>query len=291
LGEGFDPTLVVVSLGGNDAGFSTIGIMCLAPGDCIDKRDLWERNLDEVGSALKATFDEIRAEFPTAPVLVVPYPAPIYTGKRDEPCDEVALSAKDKEFITQFLPALNKTVREAARSRRFYFLADMQRSLRDAHLQLCDPDNDKRPGVNFIGLRSVGGIAEQRFNPANWYHNSLHPNERGHAAMLQVFEQWRGDHPDPATDDPKTPAPAASEPGDEPEAGQAETDPPCDLFHDDRSNNVQCRDAGAEWAKGQLSDTILFRGWGLQIAVAALAAWVLGVALFGWWKPWWPPRP
>ena len=67
----------------------------------------------------------------------------------------------------------------------------MQKSLADAHLQLCDQDNDKRPGINFIGLRSVGGFAEQRFNPKNWYHNSLHPNERGHAAMLQVFEQWR----------------------------------------------------------------------------------------------------
>ena len=49
LGEDFNPSLVVISLGGNDAGFSTIGIMCLAPGDCIEKRELWERNLDEVG--------------------------------------------------------------------------------------------------------------------------------------------------------------------------------------------------------------------------------------------------
>ena len=291
LGEGFDPSLVVVSLGGNDAGFSTIGIMCLAPGDCIDKRGLWESNLDEVGAALKATFGEIRTEFPKAPVLVIPYPAPIYTGTRDERCDEVALSDRDKEFITQFLPALNRTVKQAAESRRFYFLADMQESLAAAHLQLCDPDNDKRPGINFIGLRSVGGIAEQRFNPANWYHNSLHPNERGHAAMLQVFEEWRAKNLDPATDDPSTPASAASEKTDRPTAGQTETEPPCDLFDDDQSTKEKCREAGAEWAKGQLSDTILLRWWGLQIAVAALAAWVLGVALFGWWKPWWPDRP
>jgi len=290
LGVGFDPSLVVVSLGGNDAGFSTIGMMCLAPGDCIDKRELWESNLDEVGVALKATFDEIRAEFPKAPVLVIPYPAPIYAGKRDKPCDEVALSARDKEFITEFLPALNETVKQAAESRRFYFLAGMETSLADAHLQLCDPDNDERPGINFIGLRSVGGIAEQRFNPANWYHNSLHPNERGHTAMLQVFEQWRAENPDPKTDDPSSPASAASEKADGPKADQTKPEPPCDLF-DDRSTKVQCREAGAEWAKGQLSDTILLDLWGLQIAVGTLAAWVLGVALFGWWKPWWPPRP
>lgn len=299
LGEDFDPSLVVISLGGNDAGFSTIGIMCLAPGNCSDKRDLWESNLDEVGDALSKTFGELRDEFPNAPVLVTAYPAPIYTLDGDPvSCDQVALSAGDMRFISEFLPALNDTVQQAARSRRFYFLDEMEQSLANAHLQLCDPDNDNRPGINFIGLRSVSGIAEQRFNPKNWYHNSLHPNERGHGAMLQVFEQWRADNPNPATDDPNTTAPAD---GGDPDTaggasgGQARTNPPCDLsvdlLEDDQSTTVQCHAAGKAWAKGKLRDTILRRGWGVQIIVAALAAWLLGVALYGWWKPWWPPRP
>ncbi len=204
-------------------------------------------------------------------------------------------------FISEFLPALNDTVRRAARSRRFYFLDDMEQSLANAHLQLCDPDNDERPGINFVGLHSVSGIAEQRFNPKNWYHNSLHPNERGHAAMLQVFEQWRADHPDPGTDNPSTTSPADGENSDTAggaNGSQARTNPPCDLLVDDlplvedeQSTTVQCREAGAAWVKGQLSDTILRHWWGVQLIVAALAAWLLGVALFGWWKPWWPPRP
>jgi hypothetical protein len=269
--------------------------MCLAPGNCSDKRDLWESNLDKVGDALRETFVEIRDEFPNAPVLVLPYPAPIYTVDGDPvSCDQVALSVDDMRFISEFVPALNDTVQRAARSRRFYFLDEMEQSLADAHLQLCDPDNDKRPGINFIGLRSVSGIAEQRFNPKNWYHNSLHPNERGHAAMLQVFEQWRAVNPDPATDDPSTPALADG--GNPDTAGaatgaQTRTNPPCDLVEDDQSSTVQCEAAGTAWARGQLSDTILRHGWGVQIIVAALGAWLLGVALYGWWKPWWPPRP
>lgn len=294
LGEGFDPSLIVVSLGGNDAGFSTIGMMCLAPGNCNDKRNLWMSNLNEVGGALSKTFDEIRAESPKAPVLVVPYPAPIYTDKgRPVSCDHVALSYGDMEFISDFVRALNDTVRRAARSRRFYFLAKMERALEDAHLQLCDPDNHNRPGINFIGLRSVGGIAEQRFNPANWYHNSLHPNERGHAAMLQTFDQWRAKNLDPATDTPSATTPADGEGFDKASGareGRRETRPPCDLFDDEQSITVQCRDEGAAWAKGQFSDMLLHRGWGLQIIIAALAAWLLGVALYGWWKPWWPSR-
>ena len=283
LGEDFDPSLVVVSLGGNDAGFATIGAMCLAPGDCIDQRHLWEKNLPRVGAALTETFGEVRDEFPNSPVLVIPYPAPIYTDNgAPVACDQVALSADDMRFISEFLPALNATVKRAAEANRFHFLAAMERSLADAHLQLCDPDNDTRPGINFIGLRSVSGIAEQRFNPKNWYHNSLHPNERGHAAMLQVFEQWRADNPDPADDGPGPTAPAARD--------QPEPDPPCDLVGGDQSTTVRCETAGADWAKGQLSDTLLWHGWGLQILVAALAAWSFGVALFGWWKPWWTPR-
>jgi hypothetical protein len=100
--------------------------------------------------------------------------------------------------------------------------------------------------------------------------------------MLQVFEQWRADNPDPPTDAPRATAAAA---GDQPEP-----DPPCDLVGGAQSTTVRCQEAGAAWAKGELSDTILWRWWGLQILVAVLAAWSFGVALFGWWKPWWTPR-
>jgi lysophospholipase L1-like esterase len=289
LKEDLNPSLVVVSLGGNDAGFSTIGMMCLAPGNCSDKRDLWETNLARVGNALNATYSEIRREFPKSPVLVTAYPAPIYTID-GEPvsCDQVALSTKDMSFISDFVTKLNDTVERAATSEKFYFLSDMEQALASAHLQLCDPLNDKRPGINFIGLRSVSGIAEQRFNPQNWYHNSLHPNERGHAAMLQVFEQWRAEHPDPYTDAPAVTAGGATGTS----GGSNRTpEPPCDLVEDSQSTTVRCVDEGAAWAKGQLSDTILWHGWGLQVAVATLAAWLLAVALFGWWKPWWPDPP
>jgi lysophospholipase L1-like esterase len=292
LGGKLDPSLVVVGLGGNDAGFSTIGMMCLAPGDCSEKRALFEDNLPDVGKALAATYDEIRREFPAAPVLVTAYPAPIYTENgKPESCDGVALSRKDMEFIRDFVTKLNATVQQAAASKRFYFLGDMEHALADSHLQLCDEENGKRPGINFIGLRSVGGIAEQRFNPVNWYHNSLHPNERGHAAMLQVFEQWRATHPNPPRDAPGSATDVPGGANGAPGGANVAPEPPCDLVGGGPSTTVRCVDKGAAWARGQLADTLLWPGvWGLQIAVATLAAWLLAVALFGCRKPWWP-RP
>ncbi|MBZ5737150.1 GDSL-type esterase/lipase family protein [Nocardioides mangrovi] len=295
----FTPKLAVISLGGNDSGFSTIGAMCLAPGDCLDEKDIWEGSLPQVETALEATFAQVSDEFPRTPVVVTAYPNPIYADEQGRPvdCPQVTLSPADLTFISEFLPMLNDTVQKAARSQGFFFLADMEDSLKSAHLQLCDPGNNDHPGINYIGLKSVGGIAEQRFNPKNWYHNSLHPNERGHAAMLQVFENWYEDDDNVGIRLGGTvrdrAALADDGSGAEAEDTDAVTTTPCDLVGDDQSTTVKCRDEGTRWAKGQVADKLLpGKGgwWGPLFGLGALGAWLLSVALFGTWKPWWGKR-
>jgi hypothetical protein len=195
------PTMVVVSLGGNDAGFSTIGAMCLAPGSCDERHDLWINSLDQVRSQLRLTYAEIAETFPDVPVITVGYPDPILLGS--QACKQVSLTARERAFIREFLTGngdqdgLNDIVRETSEEFGFYYVNTVETALADVHLQLCDPLNDGRPGLNFVGLRSVRGAAEQRFNPANWIHSSLHPNERGHAALLRAFQSWRAGQPDP----------------------------------------------------------------------------------------------
>ena len=205
--EKFTPELVVLSIGGNDAGFSTIGVMCLVPGNCADKASWWTGGLGEVRKSLDATYTQVREAFPDTPVVVTAYPDPIYRGKGDlapatlndqlRNCSQVALLPEERAFVAGFLEKLNETVESVATAHHFYFLGEMKDSLKEAGLQLCDPANHGRPGLNFIGLRSVSGLAEQRFNPANWSHNSLHPNERGHQAMLETFERWVDANPEP----------------------------------------------------------------------------------------------
>jgi hypothetical protein len=287
----FRPRVVVLSIGGNDAGFSTIGLMCLAPGDCDRESRLWTDSLDQVRRQLRATYLEVDAAFPGVPVVVVPYPDPISIQRNG--CTQVALSRTEQQFIHDFLTGgLNRVIRETAEEYGFHYLDGMQNALAKAHLQLCDPRNDGRPGINFIGLRSVRGVAEQRFNPANWTHSSLHPNERGHAAMLRVFQTWwatrkasitpRETIPQTALDRSTAAVTRQQQTTEERAKTEAASDaPPCDLF--DNTGNG-CRPRGKEWAHEQVGRTLLAGGVYALLTVAG--AWCVAVALFAGRRRW-----
>jgi hypothetical protein len=269
----FKPRLVVLSLGGNDAGFSAIGEMCIAPGDCSTQSHLWTDSLSEVRTAMEHTYDQVGALFPNVPVLVVGYPDPIADG--DGPCGQMTLTPAERRSIKKFVGDLDTTIAQAAANRHFYYLSGARTALADAHLQLCDPRNDGQPGLNFIGFRSVRGDPEHRFNPQNWIHNSLHPNDRGHGAILQVFERWIADNPNPAARAGDSPVPGAS-PQDA--AHSAIPSPPCDLS--DTSPHTCALDAQT-WALRQLGGALW--PWGLLVTALAVAgAWTAGVTLFGW---------
>jgi GDSL-like Lipase/Acylhydrolase family len=159
------PEMVVLSLGGNDAGFGAIGRMCVAPGDCSEQQDLWLNGLDRVEENLRATYREVRDAFPGVPVVVVPYPDPLYDGDEAAAqgrraaasrsavrCAQVSLTAGERAFIEVFLHELNRRIHDAATDAElgFTYLAGMERALADAGLQLCDPLNAGRPGLSFI---------------------------------------------------------------------------------------------------------------------------------------------
>jgi hypothetical protein len=300
--QAFVPGLVVLSIGGNDAGFSTIGLMCLAPGNCDTRRQMWTSTLGQVRARLRLTYQEVSAVFPRTPVVVVPYPDPIYRNPTPDPrgsnpkCTQLALTDAEQDFVHTFVTGegeaagLNETIRETAAEFGFYYLAEMEDALATSHLQLCDPLNEGRPGVNFIGLRSVNGIAEQRFNPLNWAHSSLHPNERGHAAMLRTFEVWRGEQPDvmpvrlpvhAAAAQVRDRARRAVTPAQAARTASVQA-PPCDLFD---VSPRGCRPQGTRWAEREVGAMLVSRGWIGLLVVAG--AWAFAVALFSWRRRRW----
>ncbi|WP_221321078.1 GDSL-type esterase/lipase family protein [Actinoplanes sp. L3-i22] len=259
----YRPGLVVLSLGGNDAGFAKIAEACLAPGDCTEISRIWLGMIQQVPGELDQAYAAVDRAFPGVPVVVVPYPQPIrYTG---EPCDQVAFSLREQAFLHQFTDDLNQAIRATAQEHGFYYLTDMRDALVNDHLQLCDSVNGRRAGMNFLGLRSVHGHAEERFNPSNWMHTSLHPNERGHLAMRRVFRTWLSENePELRRAARTTRIPRVADP-----------DPvPCDL--------ETCKEQARRWEAHQVGRRLLRGGVGLLVAGAAGGAWLMAVAFFAY---------
>ncbi|WP_143133658.1 GDSL-type esterase/lipase family protein [Actinoplanes philippinensis] len=293
----FQPSMVVLSIGGNDAGFSSIGEMCVAPGDCTERRELWERTVPQLRAQLRVAYYEVDRIFRNIPVVVVPYPDPI--AVRGDECTDVALSAREQAFIHEYVTqTLNPAIRATAREYGFHYLQEMEDALAVANLQLCDRNNDNRPGINFIGLRSVDGFAQHRFNPAKWMHGSLHPNERGHAAMLRAFERWR-EKQDPyiaarerinfaasvrsRSELHKLDLASPSEVERTAEAGR----PPCDLL---AAAEDGCRRQAQTWAYRKIGQRLTEDGLCLWITAAVGGAWCVGVAFFGHRRRVWARR-
>jgi lysophospholipase L1-like esterase len=270
----YKPKLVIVSLGGNDAGFSEIGDACIAPGDCTDQQNLFLGNLRLVQSDLLKTYKSIRAALPGVPVAVVPYPQPLYDAAS---CGSIALTRNERNFIRRFLASLDQVIEWDAEQAQFYYMGQMENALAGQHLQLCDPKNQDGPGINFVSPESVGGLPDQRFDPANWLHDSLHPNERGHQAMLDAFSAWLTQHPDPGWQAPGDPA--AREP-----ALPAAT---C-TFDTANHPGPSCHDTLRSWEYSQILNL-----WPLALGalVGLIGLWMISVAALSGRPPLSHPKP
>ncbi|WP_189745599.1 GDSL-type esterase/lipase family protein [Streptomyces nojiriensis] len=273
LGSALRPALVIVSLGGNDAGFGTLGQACIAPGPCNTQRSLFEGNLDSVKDALVAAYRSLKRALPAGvPIVAVPYPQPI--AEADD-CSGVALAKGERDFIRTFATDLNAKIDEARKEvQGIEYLKEMERAFEDRHLQLCDKKK-KEAGVNFVGFKSVSGPPVQRFNPANWLHNSLHPNERGHEAMLATFQDWLKRNPKLLERAPTSQQPDSSLPA--PTPGDVEKPKPqCPLA---KIDNSPCQVALTMWEVHQVTNRWLYL---LTVLLCLLVAWAASIAVISW---------
>ena len=252
-----DIDMVVVSVGGNDAGFGEVGRTCIAPGDCSELADQWLGALDAVGPTVGKAYAAIRDEVgPEVPVVVVPYPIPL----DEDGCGSSALTSGEHRFLHDFTRRLDGVLRKSAADAGFHYLDEMVTSLADARLRVCDRPSGV--GVNSLAANPVEGVVRDQVNPLHWFHNSLHPNERGHAAMAEVLGRWIHDHPElPAT------PPSDSEVG---APASASDSPPAEL-------RAATQDAD-DWAVDQTVG-LLWR-LGIPVLLVATGAWALWIHVF-----------
>lgn len=207
-GATVEADLVLLSIGGNDVGFSSIVKACLLPKGCEERRQVWLDAIDLLGPQLDEAYAEVRRAFPTADVLVMPYPM-LVNAERRTSCD-LGLSQEEREFVVDFIQRLDLTIADAAIRAGFVFVEQGIDAFDGA--QLCDD----RAGANHLKLVPPAGDPLGRYSPATWIPGSMHPNVLGHeltasAAVCDAAEALElvpiagvvaGDRPFDCTDAP-----------------------------------------------------------------------------------------
>jgi hypothetical protein len=176
-------------------------------------------------------------------------------------------------FLFGFVRQLNGVVRQAAKDAGFYYLTGMTTALADRRLRICDGAPD-RIGVNFLALKSVNGLVDQAVNPANWWHNSLHPNERGHVVMAQTLEDWLLAHPEAA---PKPYPESDPDPFSIAPLTTIMDDPELQFCGQQGAQPDYCDRTGSSWVVTQVA--LLLRGVSLPALLLALGCWLIWLPL------------
>ena len=213
------PKFVLISVGGNDAGFGLIGKTCVGPGSCAGLAQQFiddgppgpgaepvpdkEEDLASIGDDLDDAYDNLERSLAGAPearpvpVIVVPYPIPVAdtTGS----CSDLLLDQDERDFIVHFVTQLNEIIATTAARHGFLYMDTMQNALTGGHRSLCD-DADAKTGLNFLALNPIAGPQRDVLLPTNWVHNSFHPNADGHEAMRDAADRWFATHSDLAAE-------------------------------------------------------------------------------------------
>lgn len=170
--------VVLLQIGGNDVGFSTIVKACLLPRSCAERAEQWYANVAALETTLVDTYLTVRrAVGAETPVVVVPYP---HVVDADDRC-AAGLDRSEYEFIESFTAALDDTIARAAATAGVTVWAEGADVF--AGHRLCDEDDGARVAVRHLHLDPPNGAPLVRMAPATWVHNSMHPNPFGHGLI------------------------------------------------------------------------------------------------------------
>jgi hypothetical protein len=253
--------VVLVSVGGNDVGFSTIVKACLLPESCAVLEEMWLANVETLGDDLPATYRAIKEAVPATPIVVLPYPLIL-----DNQACGLAIDASEHDFVVRFVWALNREI-VAAASEAGVHVYPGAASAFEGHL-LCDAD----PAANFLHLSPPRGGLGPRLLPSNWVHGSMHPRRLGHELVAAGLTTY--------LDDLLARVEGGASPNPEPRPPQASAMTTVELAEAEEAEELLTSD---EWITDQLYRTAdnLVLPVGLLLVGGWLAA--AGTARQRWW--------
>ncbi len=167
--------VVLVSIGGNDVGFSTIVKACLLPRDCDERRQDWFANVKQLRPQLVTTYEAIKAKVPNTPIIAMPYPE--VTGSTA--CG-LGLQDAEHRFVVEFIRRLNNQIRSATQEAGIHFFDEGIYVFGENGLCASEP------ATNHLDLSPPEGHWLARYSPGSWVHGSMHPNPLGHSLTAEA---------------------------------------------------------------------------------------------------------
>jgi len=127
--------------------------------------------------------------------------------------------------------------------------------------------------VNYLTPGQEIGALENAANPQNWFHNSMHPNERGHRLLAEAAARWfERERPGPIAPSPESPAPPT-----------VTVDDLSDVTCDDATGGLDyCEYEGWTWVAAQSLASI--RRHLVLVLVAFTGIWLIVVRILLLWR-------
>src|SRR5919109_4771826 len=177
-------SVVLVTIGGNDALFGDIGIACVLPGSCNAFRENWLVNVARIGPQIRAAFEAIKEKVgDDIPIVAVPYPRLI----NEAGCDWSAMEPSEHDFLFEFITVLNDRVRRSAQQAGVNYFEPGLFAFGDAVICYGGPHDT---AMNFFNLTPTEGGLFDRLNPVNWVHGNFHPRPSGHELIAARLEPY-----------------------------------------------------------------------------------------------------
>lgn len=187
--QGVEPSLVVLSVGGNDLDFAGLLQACLLDTlPCSEDPQLAEGAAGQLAALQPVLADAYArvAAAVTAPVLVLPYPQ-LFDAPQDG-CGR--LDPSEQAFARRLITDLNTTIRSAvdAVPAGNVFYVDAAEGALAGH-GACSPDP-------YLHAANVSGLLEAAGSQAA-DQELLHPTRDGYRAMTRELVRWAAENPAP----------------------------------------------------------------------------------------------
>lgn len=180
----YQPKLIVISVGGNDIGFSKRLQSCLGAGTCFSTYEDRLEFVREVNSKFNVfvnTYEMIKgAGLPDAKIFVVGYPQIALAG--GDCALNVHLNQNELVFATEAIDYLDSVIKLAAEKAGIYYI-DTQNAL--VGHRLCE---DKNSSIAINGITAGNDFPDFIGGPIG--RESFHPNALGHKLLQdKILEQ------------------------------------------------------------------------------------------------------